>query len=60
MRLVQALDVDAELLLFGNIPDREKRDNTRIQFLMQGLKESDKEILLQTMGTLAENLQKYR
>lgn len=60
MRLVQALDVDAELLLFGKIPDREKRDDTRIQFLMQRLKESDKEILLQTMGTLAASLQKYR
>lgn len=42
MRLVQALDVDAELLLFGKIPDRRKRDDTRIQFLMQGLKKVTK------------------
>lgn len=42
MRLVQVLDVDAELLLFGKIPDREKQDYTRIQFWMQGLKKVTK------------------
>lgn len=59
-RLVQALGINAEFLLFGEISDREKQDCARIQFLLQELEEGDKEILLQTMGTLAESLQKYR
>jgi len=59
-RLVQALGINEELLLFGEISDKEKQDCARIQFMLQNLEDGDKEILLETMGTLAENLQKYK
>ena len=59
-RLVQALGINVELLLFGEISDKARQDCARIQFMLQKLEDGDKEILLETMGTLAESLQKYR
>lgn len=60
MRLVQALDVDAELLLFGVTSDSDKTDYARICFLIGQLERNEREIVIQTMGTLAESLQKHR
>lgn len=60
MRLVQALGVDAELLIFGETSDSDKTDYARIRFLIGQLQRGEKEIVLQTMGTLAESLLKHR
>ncbi len=45
--------VDAELLIFGETSDSDKTDYARIRFLIGQLQRGEKEIVLQTMGTLA-------
>lgn len=60
MRLVQDLGVDAEFLLFGETSDSDKTDYACIRFLIGQLQRGEKEIVLQTMGTLAESLLRYR
>lgn len=60
MRLVQALGVDAELPLFGENSDSDKTDYARIRFWIGQLQRDERAIVIQTMGTLTESLQKHR
>lgn len=60
MRLVQALSANTELLLFEETSDSNKTDYARICFLIVQLQSGEKEIVLQTMGTLAESLLRQR
>ncbi len=60
MRFVQTLGVDAEFLLFGETSGSDKTDYARIHFLIGQLQRGENEIVLQTIGTLAESLLRHR